>query len=134
VLFRGTTASLGILSVAQATLAGSFLSGHYDVLMMHLMTAMVMVAVAVVQAVIAVFLRRAGAPRSVLLVALLFPLLLAGQAGLGMGRVLALHVPLGVLLVVGLLRLAAWAWRTPLPARAQTVSAAQDGRPVEALS
>jgi hypothetical protein len=133
-LFRGTTACLGILGVAQAVFAGSFLSGHYDVLRVHLVTAMVMVAVAVVQAVIAVFLRRAGGPRSVLLVGLLFPVLVAGQGGLGMGRVLGLHVPLGVLFVVGLLRLAAWAWRTPLPARAQPVDTARDSRPVGAMS
>jgi hypothetical protein len=134
VLFRGTTASLGILSVAQAALAGSFLNGHYDVLMAHLVTAMVMVAIAVVQAVTAVFLRRAGGPRSVLLVGLLFPFLVAGQGGLGMGRVLGLHVPLGVLLVVGLLRLAAWAWRTPLPVRVQTAGTAQESRIVGAPS
>ena len=133
-LFRGTTACLGILSVAQAAFAGIFLSGHYDVLMAHLATAMVMVAVAVVQAVTALFLRRAGGPRSVLLVGLLFPLLVAGQGGLGMGRVLSLHVPLGVLFVVGLLRLAAWAWRTPLPARTQRVDTARDSQPVGALS
>jgi len=133
-LFRGTTACLGILSVAQAAFAGSFLSGHYDVLMAHLVTAMVMVAVAVVQAVTTVFLRRAGGPRSVLLVGLLFPLIVAGQGGLGMERVLSLHVPLGVFLVVGLLRLAAWAWRTPLPARTQEIDTARDSRPVGALS
>jgi hypothetical protein len=130
-LVRATTASLGILSVAQAAFAGSFLSGHYDLLNVHLMTAMVMVAIAVVQAVAMVFLRRAGGPRTELLVGLLLPLVVAGQAALGMGRVLGLHVPLGALLIVGLLRLAAWAWRTPLPARVTTT---RENPPVGVLS
>jgi hypothetical protein len=133
-LFRGTTVCLGVLSMTQAVLAGSFLGGHYNALMAHLVTAGVMMAVAVVQAVVVVFLRRAGGPRSVLLLGLLFPLLLAGQGALGMGRVLGLHVPLGVLFVVGLLRLAAWAWRTPLPARAHVASTVQDSPVVGALS
>lgn len=124
-LFRGTTASLGVLSVAEAAFAGSFLNGHYDLLRAHLVTAMVMIAIALAQAATTVFLRRAGAPRSVLLAGLVLPVVLAAQSGLGTGRVLGLHVPLGVLMVVGLLRLAAWAWRTPLPDRVQAVEPAR---------
>jgi hypothetical protein len=131
---RGTTAGLGLLGVAQAVLAGSFLSGHYDALMVHLTTAMVMVAVAVVQAVGVVVLRRAGGPRSVMLLGLAFPLILAGLTGLGMARVVALHVPLAVLSVVGLLRLAAWVWRTPLPARVPMSDTVHPDRPLGALS
>lgn len=134
VLFRGTTASLAALGLAQAAIAGGFLSGHYDALMVHLVTAMVMVAVAVVQAVTAVFLRRAGGPRSVMLAGLLLPLPLAAQGGLGMERVLGLHVPLGVLVVVAILRLAAWAWRAPLPTRVRAADMVRENRPVGALS
>jgi hypothetical protein len=125
---------LGLLGVAQAVLAGSFLSGHYDALTVHLTTAMVMVAVAVVQAVGVVVLRRAGGPRSVMLLGLAFPVILAGLTGLGMTRVVALHVPLAVLSVVGLLRLAAWVWRTPLPARVPMADTVHPDRPVGALS
>jgi hypothetical protein len=134
VLLRGTTTSLAVLAVAQAVIAGSFLSGHYDALTVHLVTAMVMTALTVAQAVTVVFVRRAGGPRSVMLIGLLLPLLVAGQGGLGMGRVLGLHVPLGVMLVVGVLRLTAWAWRTPLPTRVQAVDTARDNQPVGALS
>jgi hypothetical protein len=133
-LCRGTTAGLGLLGVAQAVLAGSFLSGQYDALRLHLMTAMVMVTVAVVQAVGVVVLRRAGGSRSVMLLGLAFPVILAGLTGLGMTRMVALHVPLGVLSVVGLLRLAAWVWRTPLPTRVPGVQAVPSDRPVGALS
>jgi hypothetical protein len=48
-----------------------------------------------------------------------------------MTRIVALHVPLAVLSVVGLLRLAAWVWRLPLPARARAV---RTETPVGALS
>jgi hypothetical protein len=122
------------LGVTQAFLAGSFLGGHYDALALHLTTAMVMVAVAVVQAVGVVVLRRAGGSRSVLLFGLAFPLILAGLTGLGMARVVALHVPLAVLSVVGLLRLAAWVWRTPLPARVPMADTVHPDRPLGALS
>ncbi|WP_426502969.1 hypothetical protein ACPPVO_35785 [Dactylosporangium sp. McL0621] len=118
----------------KAVLAGSFLSGHYDALRVHLTTAMVMEAVAVVQAFGVVVLRRAGGPRSVMLLGLTFPVILAGLTGLGMTRVVALHVPLAVLAVVGLLRLAAWVWRTPLPGRAPAAAAVPSDRPVGALS
>jgi len=134
-LVRGTSTSLGVLAVAQAVFAGSFLDGRYDMLAVHATTAAAMVAVAVVQAVTVVFLYRAGGPRRIMLAGLLIPLILAGQAGLGMARVVSLHVPLGVLMVVGLLRLAAWAWRMPLPARAaHPVGAVPDDRRVGALS
>jgi hypothetical protein len=133
-LCRGTTASLAALGVAQAAFAGSFLNGHYDVLMVHAVTAMVMVVLAVVQAVGVIVMRRAGGPRSVMLFGLAFPVILAGLGGLGVGRVLGLHVPLGVLAVVGLLRLAAWVWRTPLPARGQTADTAGHNGPIGALS
>jgi hypothetical protein len=133
-LCRGTTAGLGLLGVAQTAVAGSFLSGHYGALTVHLTAGMVMVAVAVVQAIGVVVLRRAGGPRSVMLLGLAFPVILAGLTALGMTRVLVLHVPLAVLSVVGLLRLAAWVWRTPLPARAQPADAVRSDRPVGALS
>jgi hypothetical protein len=112
-LVRVTTAVLTLLGVAEAALAGSFLNGHYDVLMVHAVAGMVMVAVAVVQAVAVLLLRRAGAGWQVMLFGLLLPLLLAGQVVLGLTRVLALHVPLGALFIVAIVRLAAWAWRPP---------------------
>jgi hypothetical protein len=37
----------------------------------------------------------------------------AVQIMLGYARVLALHVPLGVLIIVGIVELFMWAWRAP---------------------
>ncbi|TVT21079.1 hypothetical protein FNH05_34160 [Amycolatopsis rhizosphaerae] len=117
-LLRATTVVLAALALVQTALAGGFLAGHYDALKMHSMTGMTMGALAVAQAVAAVFLWRAGGPRAVLVGGLALPVLLAGQVLLGMTRVLIVHVPVGALLVAGILRMAAWVWRAPLPSRA----------------
>lgn len=111
-LLRVTTAALVVLSLAQAVLAGSFLSGHYDSLKMHEVNAMLLFGVAVVQAVAVVFARRRGGPRPVLIVGLLLPLLIAGQIALGFVRVLGLHVLFGVLMIVGITQLAGRVWRS----------------------
>jgi hypothetical protein len=110
---RVTTAALAVLAVVEAALAGRFLSGHYDALMLHRITAMAMAAVAVGQAVIALVARRAGASRQVFLTAVLLPVPIAAEAVLGAFRVLGLHVPIGALLIAGILRLAALVWRAP---------------------
>jgi hypothetical protein len=117
-LCRGSTAVLAVLVALQPVLAGGFLSGHYDLLRMHMLTGVSMIAVALVQAVLVVLLHRSGGPRAVLIAGLLLPVLLAAEGVLGSNRVLALHVPLGVGFVFGLFRLAALVWR-PVPAPAE---------------
>jgi hypothetical protein len=126
-LLRGTTAALVVLSLAQAVLAGSFLSGHYDSLKMHEINAMLLFGVAVVQAVAVVFARRRGGPRQMLIEGLLLPPVIAGQMALGFVRVLGLHVLLGVLMIVGIIQLAGRVWRSPAaqpasPSEAEPVS------------
>jgi hypothetical protein len=111
-LTRGTTAVLAVQVLLQPVLAGGFLSGHYDLLRVHMINGFTMVVVALVQAVAAVFLYRAGAPRSVLTHGFMVPLAIAAQAVLGEFRLLVLHVPIGVLMVVGILQLASESWRT----------------------
>jgi hypothetical protein len=62
--------------------------------------------VALVQAVAVLLVRRAGAPPGLVGSGLMVPALLLVQAALGMTHVLLLHVPLGVLMVVGTFRMA----------------------------
>jgi hypothetical protein len=116
-LLRGTTVTLAALAVTQVALAGSFLSGHYPVLRWHFVTGMVMLAVALLQAVAVLLPGRRQRPRSMLIAGLVLPVVVAVQGALGMSRVLGLHVPLGVLIVVGIFRIVAWAWGTPVPVR-----------------
>ncbi|MFE7234919.1 hypothetical protein ACFVAF_30660 [Streptomyces sp. NPDC057596] len=99
----------------QAVLAGRFLSGDYDMLTAHAVNANVIVAVGLVQVVVALLYWRPGrgpgrpaAVSAVLLVAE------AGQAVLGYQRTLGVHVPLGVTLIAAGLLLLVQVWR-PLP-------------------
>jgi hypothetical protein len=110
-LTRVTTAVLAVQVLLQPVLAGGFLSGHYDLLRLHMINGSSMVVVALVQGVASVFLYRAGAPRSVLTHGFMVPLALAAQAALGQFRLLVLHVPIGVLMAIGILQLAVESWR-----------------------
>ncbi|MGI5239398.1 hypothetical protein [Dactylosporangium sp. CA-139066] len=114
---RGTTGLLAALAALQVLLAGSFLSGHYAVLQWHLVTGMSMVVLALVQTVLVFLPGRRERPRNVLQEGIALPVAIAVQGVLGMFRILELHVPIGVLMVVGLTHMASWAWKTPLPAR-----------------
>jgi hypothetical protein len=120
-ILRGTTAVLALLGVGQAVLAGGFLAGHYDMLTMHLYSGVAMVVVAVLQTVAVLFVRRAGGPAEVVRIGLVLPVALAAQAALGMTHILLLHVPIGVFMVVGLVRLMRWVWRD-LPEEAWNVA------------
>lgn len=117
-LTRVTTAVLAVQVLLQPVLAGGFLSGHYDLLRMHMINGFTMVVVALVQGVAAVFLYRAGASRSVLFHGFAVPLAIIATATLGEFRLLVLHVPIGVLMVIGILQMASEAWRKePQPAQ-----------------
>jgi hypothetical protein len=110
-LTRITAAVLAVQVLLQPVLAGGFLSGHYDLLRFHMINGFTMIVVSLVQTVAAVFLYRAGASREVLVHGFAVPLAIATTAVLGEFRILALHVPIGVLMAVGILRLASEAWQ-----------------------
>jgi hypothetical protein len=110
-ILRGTTAALALLGVGQAVLAGGFLAGHYDMLRMHLYSGVSMIVVALVQAVAALALRRAGGPAEIVRMGLALPVALAAQAALGMTHILLLHVPVGAFMAVGLVRMMRRIWR-----------------------
>jgi len=131
IIFRATATGLAVVALAQTFIAGSFLNGHYPMLRAHLTAAMVMVGLAVVQAVVGVLLARTGqAPRWITRASIALPVAVAGQGVLGMNRVLGLHVPLGVLVVASSVVLAVWSWR-PRPSTRTTVDQpAEATRPV----
>ena len=118
--FRISVTAAAVFATAQAIIAGNFLSGHYGALVWHNLTAGLLIVAALLSAVLALVRRP---PRPILIGALLLPVFVAAQAALGMFRVLTLHVPIGVLMIVGSWRLAAWAWR-PEPVPATTTGAA----------
>lgn len=116
VVARATSATLAILAVAQAAFAGSFLGGQYDALMLHSIGARVTTMLSVVQVVALVVVSRTGGPRWPIAVGTLVTILFVAEFASGELRLTGLHVPLGVLLIVGILQLTASVWRLPLTA------------------
>jgi hypothetical protein len=115
-LARATTATLAVLAVAQAVLAGSFLDGQYNALMLHSVGAKASTVLSVVQVIVLWFVSRTGGPRWLVAVGALVTVLLVAEFASGDLRLTALHVPLGVLLITGILQLTASMWRLPLTA------------------
>ncbi|WP_197518431.1 hypothetical protein [Mycobacterium sp. E3198] len=116
-LARGSTALLALLAVAQATLAGNFLGGQYDALMWHAIGARAITIASAVQVAVLAWVWRAGGPRAPFFAGAVQTLLLVAEFATGELHYVAVHVPLGVLLVAGMVQLTAMVWRTPLPAR-----------------
>jgi hypothetical protein len=113
-LARATTATLAILVVAQAVFAGSFLGGQYNALMLHSLGAKASTLLSVVQVIVLWFVGRTGGPRWLVAVGALVTVVLVAEFATGDLRLTALHVPLGVLLIAGILQLTAAVWRLPL--------------------
>jgi hypothetical protein len=99
--------------MTQAVLAGGFLSGHYGLLNLHALGADATGTMAIVQTIAAVLMWRPGGGPG-------WPALASGtlfavegvQIGLGYGRVLAVHVPLGTAIIACVALMLVWAWRT----------------------
>lgn len=112
-VFRGTATLAAIMLFDQSVFAGQFLSGTYDALLVHRENATFAGISVVVSSIGAVLLRWPGRgpwwP-----IAACFGLfgLIALQIIIGFARILALHLPLGVLIILLATGLAVWAWRT----------------------
>ncbi|MCU1681708.1 MAG: hypothetical protein JWQ81_2447 [Amycolatopsis sp.] len=116
-LFRAAVTAEAVLAFAQAVLAGGFLAGHYDFLAMHKENATRTGITAVVLGLCAVLLWRPGrGPWWPIPVSIGLFGVEAGQIVLGYSRILAVHIPLGVLIIAGILFLLVWAWRKPAEA------------------
>ncbi|MEU7058280.1 hypothetical protein [Streptomyces sp. NPDC046197] len=112
VLFRAVVTCEAALALGQAVLAGSFLSGHYQALDLHALNATATGLTAVAQIVAALLLwRPGGGPGWPVLAGIALFGAEAGQIAMGYARVLAVHVPLGVAIIVCTLLMFGWAWR-----------------------
>ncbi len=110
--FRVTTLVATLLLAAQAVLAGQFLGGRYESLALHSTNSTLAFVAVAVATVAAVLLRRPGRGAVWPIAACIGLLtLVATQAMLGYTRVVALHVPLGVTIIVLSVALSLWAWR-----------------------
>jgi hypothetical protein len=114
---RFSSALLVLLTLAQAALAGDFLGGQYDALMLHAIGARATTITSAIQIVILVWVWQTGGPRATLPAVVAQTLLLVAEFAAGELRMAAVHIPLGVLLMVGIVQLTTMIWRTPLPPR-----------------
>jgi hypothetical protein len=112
-VFRGTATLAAIMLFDQSVFAGQFLSGTYDALLVHRENATFAGISVIVSAVGAVLLRWPGrGPWWPMAACLGLFGLIALEIVIGFARVLTLHVPLGVVIIVLAGGLAVWAWRT----------------------
>jgi chromate transport protein ChrA len=113
-LFRAAVTAEAAFALAQAVLAGGFLAGHYDFLDLHKENATRTGITAVVLGLCAILLWRPGrGPWWPIPVCFGLFGVEALQIVLGYGRVLLVHIPLGVAIITGIFFLLAWAWRKP---------------------
>jgi hypothetical protein len=116
-LARASTAVVITLALAQTILAGNFLGGQYDALGLHALGARAITITSAVQIAILAWLWRMGGPRAALFAGVVQTLLLVAEFAAGELRLTALHIPLGVALVVGITQLTTMIWRMPVPVR-----------------
>jgi hypothetical protein len=114
---RASSVLLILLALTQTVLAGNFLGGQYDALMLHSIGARATTITSAIQIVILVWVWRTGGPRATMPAGVVQTLLLVAEFAAGELRMTAIHIPLGVLLTVGIVQLTTMIWRTPLPAR-----------------
>ncbi|TQS45317.1 hypothetical protein [Cryptosporangium phraense] len=110
-VFRATSTVAAVMLFDQAVFAGQFLSGTYGSLHTHRENATYAGVAVLVSAVAAGLLwRPGGGPWWPLLACLGLFGLIAAQIALGFARAIALHVPLGVGIIVLSVLPALWAW------------------------
>jgi hypothetical protein len=114
-LLRATVTVEAVLAVAQPIFIGAFLQGHYDALAWHKANATIVAAAAFAMAVAALLHWRPGrGPGWVAWACVLVVAAIVAQIVFGYSRTLAIHIPLGVLVVTASVLLLVWSWR---PAR-----------------
>src|SRR3954454_1484430 len=110
--FRGLITLHAFLVFLQAVLAGAFLDGHFAMLGVHRENAIGLVVLGYVQIVVAVaYWRPGGGAVWPLWACVALSVAETVQFFLGLGRLIGLHVPLGVAIIVCAVLLAQWAWR-----------------------
>ena len=116
-VLRGAVLLAGLLAFGQPVLAGGFLQGHYPLLKAHEIAAMILATVALVALVAALLMwRPGGGPGAPARDQLITLAVIAVQMMLGFSRELIIHVPLGVGVVIMVLKNAESVWRLPLRA------------------
>lgn len=100
-LLRASTTLITLAILAQPVFAGGYLAGGFNLLSTHATTASVVMALALAQIVLALCYWLAGRGSVYPLPLAVVMFMAAGlQTGMGYSRTLAVHIPLGVLIVL----------------------------------
>ncbi len=114
-LLRVTVTVEAILAIAQPIFIGAFLQGNYNALTWHKTNATLLGVAAFAMTAAAVLDWRPGrGPGWVALACVAVVVAIVVQIVFGYSRTLAVHIPLGVLVVTASVLLLVWSWR---PAR-----------------
>ena len=109
--FRTLITLHAVAVFAQSILAGAFLDGHYAMLALHRQNAIGLILLGYVQILVAIaYWRAGGGPSWPLWASVALSVAETVQFFLGLGRLIGLHVPLGVTIIVCTILLAQWAW------------------------
>jgi len=112
-VFRFAVSATALLLFDQAIFAGQFLSGVYGALAVHTNMSTVTVIALFLCVIAAVLLRvRGRGPMWTIAATVGLLAVTALQTFAGYRRILALHIPLGVALIVLISWLAVWSWRS----------------------
>jgi hypothetical protein len=115
-LFRVCMTVAATLLANQAVYAGQFLAGTYGSLLTHRENATYSGIAVAVAAAAAVLLRWPGrGPLWPVLATVGLFGLIAAQIAIGFARIITVHIPLGVAVIVVAVLLTVWAWRDPRP-------------------
>ncbi|MEU3778820.1 hypothetical protein AB0F11_37585 [Streptomyces sp. NPDC032472] len=108
-LMRATAVLVLLDTLAQAALAGLFVTGDLDLLAWHSANADILAALTLLQtAAVAVVWRRLGGPAWPLAASIALAALVGSQQALGEARVLAAHMPLGMTIFGGAAAMVCW--------------------------
>lgn len=109
---RGVTVLVALDGFAQAIFAGRFMQGSYDGLDAHSMNGMILAAgMLLMTACFAVAWRFGAAAGRTLVPCVLLTVCAGVEIALGHQQILAVHVPLGVALIAGLVIVTVQTWR-----------------------
>jgi len=123
IVFRICCTVTAVLMFNQAVFAGQFLAGSFSALHTHRENATVAGISVLLTGAAAILVRlRGGGPVWPAYACLGLFGLIAAQIGLGFARVLAIHVPLGVAIIIVTLLLTGWSWRASPGSRKPTAA------------
>lgn len=135
VFYRASATLLSLMTLVQVGLGAGYIGGDYESIDMHDIIARVLIGLALLTLITAIWLRRGGGPVRAVAVSAVLLVSLVVQMVLGIVRVVAVHVTFGVIIfaAVTVLLMRAWAVSVP-PKRPVPPETADSGRPAEPVS